>query len=136
MTYCIRIADGRDLEFLAENDCHIPPEERESVIRQGRILILETEGRPAGWLRWGMFWDNTPFMNLLYLLEEYRGAGFGRAMVSHWETQMRNAGHTLVMTSTQANEYAQGFYRRLGYQDVGGFLLPGESYELLLVKAL
>jgi len=136
MIYCIRTADGRDLEFLAENDRHIAPEERESVIRQGRILILETEGRQAGWLRWGMFWDNTPFMNLLYLLEEYRGAGFGRAMVSHWETLMRNAGHALVMTSTQANEDAQGFYRRLGYQDVGGFLLPGESYELILVKAL
>ena len=49
---------------------------------------------------------------------------------------MRAAGHPLVMTSTQANEDAQSFYRRLGYEDVGGFLLPGEAYELILVKAL
>ena len=83
-----------------------------------------------------MFWDNTPFMNLLYLLDGYRGTGLGRAMVAHWEQQMRAAGHTMVMTSTQANEEAQGFYRRLGYQDVGGFLLPGEAYELILIKML
>ena len=40
------------------------------------------------------------------------------------------------MTSTQADEAAQHFYRHLGYADIGGFLLPGEAYELLLYKAL
>ena len=49
---------------------------------------------------------------------------------------MREQGYAAVMTSTQANEAAQHFYRHLGYQDIGGFLLPGEAFELVLHKAL
>ena len=136
MSPTIRTATLTDLPFLAAHDVHISAQERENALRLGRILLVELEGQPIGWLRWGMFWDNTPFMNLLYLLEGYRKQGLGRQLVSHWEAQMRSAGHTLVMTSTQANEDAQGFYRRLGYEDVGGFLLPGETYELILFKKL
>ena len=132
----IRRATLSDLPFLAAHDVHLPEGESENVLRAGRILLFEVDGGPVGWLRWGMFWDNTPFMNLLYLLEDYRRQGLGRALVRHWEQQMRTAGHALVMTSTQANEDAQGFYRHLGYTDVGGFLLPGEAYELILVKQL
>ena len=49
---------------------------------------------------------------------------------------MRRAGHAAVLTSTQANEFAQHFYRRLGYADVGAFALPGDPLELILRKAL
>lgn len=136
MDTIIRIANSGDLPFLAEHDRHIPPQELELVTRLGRILILECSGSPVGWLRWGMFWDNTPFMNLLYLLEGWRGQGLGRTLVSHWEHTMREAGYTLLMTSTQANEAAQLFYRHLGYRDIGGFMLPGDPYELLLIKEL
>lgn len=136
MPTAIRTATLSDQAFLSAHDIHISSRERENVLRQGRILLLELDGEPVGWLRWGMFWDNIPFMNLLYLLDGHRGQGLGQLLVTHWEEQMRAAGHPLVMTSTQANEDAQGFYRRLGYEDVGGFLLPGEAYELILVKAL
>ena len=136
MNYIIRSATPKDLPFLAANDIHIDPAERENVLRQGRILLLEQDGHPVGWLRWGMFWDNTPFMNLLFLMEGFRGIGLGRALVEHWERLMRSQGHAMVMTSTQANEEAQHFYRRLGYRDVGGFVLPDEPLELILIKQL
>lgn len=136
MTTTIRTATPSDIPFLSAHDIHISTQERENVLNLGRILLLELDGEPVGWLRWGMFWDNTPFMNLLYLLDGHRGQGLGRLLVAHWENQMRAAGHCLVMTSTQANEDAQRFYRRLGYKDVGGFLLPGETYELILVRQL
>ena len=132
-----RPAAAGDLPFLAEHDRHIAVAELDNAIRLGRVLLLETaEGMPIGWLRWNLFWDNTPFMNLLYLLEDYRLKGYGRMLVSHWEVLMQEQGYASVMTSTQANEGAQHFYRRLGYTDVGGFLLPGEAYELILHKEL
>lgn len=136
MDTIIRTAALHDLPFLAENDRHVTPAELDSLIRLGRILLIEADGKAAGWLRWNLFWDNTPFMNLLYLLEDFRLQGLGRALVLHWEQQMREGGYPFVLTSTQADEAAQHFYRRLGYQDIGGFLLPGESYELILRKAL
>lgn len=136
MDMIIRHATPADLPFLAENDRHVTPKELDSLIRLGRVLLIEADGQAAGWLRWNLFWDNTPFMNLLYLLESYRMQGLGRALTRHWEQEMRESGYEAVLTSTQANEPAQHFYRHLGYTDVGGFLLPEESYELILHKAL
>jgi len=61
-------------------------------------------------------------------------------LVDHWEQQQKVAGHALCMTSTQVDENAQHFYRKLGYQDAGGLLLnsPGfeQPMELFLVKQL
>ena len=137
MDTIIRLAAANDLSFLSEHDRHISLTELDSAIRLGRVLLLETaDGKPIGWLRWNLFWDNTPFMNLLYLLEEYRLQGYGRALTRHWEQLLREKGYSSAMTSTQANEGSQHFYRHLGYEDVGGFLLPGETYELILHKAL
>ena len=46
------------------------------VIRIAEIVLVMLDGDNfAGWLRWGLFWDEHPFMNLLYLLEPYRGKG-------------------------------------------------------------
>ena len=137
MDTIIRLAAANDLSFLSEHDRHISLTELDSAIRLGRVLLLETaDGKPIGWLRWNLFWDNTPFMNMLYLLEDYRMQGYGRALTRHWEQLLREKGYAAAMTSTQANEGSQHFYRHLGYEDVGGFLLPGETYELILHKAL
>jgi hypothetical protein len=49
---------------------------------------------------------------------------------------MKKVGSNLVMTSTQANEEAQHFYRSLGYKDAGCLLLEDEPLEIILVKRL
>ena len=136
MDAIIRMAALTDLPFLAEHDRHVTPAELDNLIRLDRILLIEADGETAGWLRWNLFWDNTPFMNMLYLLEDYRMQGYGRALTRHWEQLLREKGYASAMTSTQANEGSQHFYRHLGYTDIGGFLQPEEAYELILFKAL
>lgn len=132
----IRTAKTEDLPTLKQHDRHISPQELEHSVRLGRVYVAKEQGTFTGWLRYNLFWDNTPFMNLLYILDEHRGKGFGRALAEHWEIQMKRAGYGTVMTSTQSNEYAQHFYERLGYAAVGGFLPPGEPYELIFAKKL
>ncbi|MGN0637001.1 MAG: GNAT family N-acetyltransferase [Huintestinicola sp.] len=132
----IRTAELSDAELLLSFDRHISPSELESIIGLGRVFILECEGRFAGWLRYGLFWDNTPFMNMLFLLEEYRGRGLGAGFVKFWERKMAEYGYSEVMTSTASDEYAQHFYNRLGYMTVGGFAPSGEPFELILSKNL
>lgn len=132
----IRTAQPDDLPALSRLDRHIAPRELENSVRLGRVYVAEEGGEPVGWLRWNLFWDNTPFMNLLFVLPGRRGEGLGRALTAHWEEQMREAGYGAVMTSTQASEYAQHFYAGLGYAAVGGFLPPGEEYELIFCKQL
>lgn len=132
----IRKAEETDLETLLAWDKHIAGQELHMAIRLGRIYVLERDHRLIGWLRYGLFWDNTPFMNLLYLLEEFRGQGYGKALVTFWEADMKQAGYPVVMTSTASDEYAQHFYNRLGYKTIGGFCPHGSPYELLLEKEL
>lgn len=132
----IRNAQWDDILELARLDRHISAQELEHSVRLGRVYVAEERGAFIGWLRYNLFWDNTPFMNLLYVLDGYRGKGFGRLLVKYWEDRMTQAGYGTVMTSTQSNEYAQHFYNRLGYAAVGGFVLPGEPYELIFAKKL
>ena len=132
----IRAATESDLPWMREHDRHIGEDELRESVRRGRILLAEQDGQIIGWLRWSLFWDEIPFMNMLYLLEDCRRHGLGRALVSRWEEEMRRQGHRRVMTSSQANEEGQHFYRRLGYQDAGALLLPGEPLEIIFLKEL
>lgn len=132
----IRPATTWDLDVLCEHDAHISREEMEHLVQFERVLIAERDDTFVGWLRYNLFWDNTPFMNMLYLLEENRGKGTGRQLVEYWENAMRVLGYENVMTSTASDEYAQHFYGKLGYQVAGGFLPQKDPYELILAKTL
>lgn len=132
----IRIAQAEDFAFLSEHDAHIAPDELQAQIERGRILIAQEGGRRIGWLRWNLFWDNTPFLNLLFLMEEHRKKGYGRQLMQEWERRMAARGFGLLMTSTLASEQAQHFYRALGYRDAGSLLLEGEALEIIFTKEL
>lgn len=132
----VRIATMEDLALLLRYDWHIGGQEYSRIIPLGRVLLAYYGERFVGWLRYGFFWDEIPFMNMLYFLEEERGKGFGRALVNDWENRMRAEGYRRVMTSTQVDESAQHFYRKLGYRDTGALLLPEQAAELLLIKTL
>ena len=132
----VRIATMNDLSRIVEQDRHISPEELKILISLGRVAVAEDGESFLGWLRWNLFWDNTPFLNMLYLLEPHRGKGYGKTMMAWWEREMRARSFDTLMTSTASDEYAQHFYQKLEYTAVGGFSLPGESYELIFVKTL
>lgn len=104
----------------------------------GECYVAEANGAVAGLLRWNRFWDEAPFCTLLMVDEGHRGQGLGRALMERWEADMVAAGHGMVMTSTQVDETAQHFYRKLGYRDAGGFAvdIPGyaQPLELILIK--
>lgn len=136
MEFEIGFAAESNYTYIAERDRHILEHLIKPKINAHEILILRLGEAYAGWLRFGYFWDNTPFMNLLWLDEEYRSLGYGSKTVRHWEELMRNQGHKTVLTSTQSNEGAQHFYRKLGYTDAGCLLQEDEPLEILLQKKL
>lgn len=132
----IRPAEKTDIEILAKYDNHIRKSELISIISLGRVIVAENHGKLIGWLRWNLFWDNTPFMNMLYIFEEYQHGGHGKAMVTYWEKRMEADGYDTVMTSSLSNETAQHFYRKLNYVDSGALLLPGEALEIIFRKEI
>jgi ribosomal protein S18 acetylase RimI-like enzyme len=132
----VRLADGRDIDWLAAHERHIERPAIAEKVDRAEFLLAEIDGDRIGWLRWNHFWDEIPFMNLLYILEPLRGRAHGRTLVDAWEGSMREKGHRRVLTSTLSNERAQHFYRRLGYRDSGALLLPDEALEIILMKEL
>lgn len=132
----IRMAKLEDSALLLKFDEHIQQDELYSLITLGRVLIAENDACFIGWLRWNLFWDNTPFMNMLYLLDGYRNKGYGKEIVAHWENCMKENGYHLVMTSTLSNEQAQHFYRKLNYVDSGSLLLKNEPLEIIFTKEI
>ncbi len=132
----IKIVGTFDFSTIAENDKHISKPMLEKKLSDGEILVAQLDGVFLGWLRFSYFWDEIPFMNMLGVVEAYRGHGIGRLLVEEWEGLMRDKGYDKVMTSTLENEDAQHFYRKLGYRDLGKFTSFENEFELILGKEL
>lgn len=132
----IRLAAPEELDEILSADNHVQREHMEKLISDGSVAAAFYGEQFAGLLRYGLFWDEIPFMNMLWVKEEYRGKGVGTALVREWESLMAEKGYSAVMTSTQENETSQHFYRKLGYRDMGGFTPFGEEYEIIMGKRL
>jgi len=130
----IRYAENTDYLWLKEHDKHIADEILKIKIVAREIYVVEEGGELTGWLRYNLFWDNMPFMNLIYFLKEFRRKGTGKKLVHHWEKDMKEKGYKKVMTSTRSDEEAQHFYRKLRYTEIGGFKLSDEPLEIIFYK--
>lgn len=94
--------------------------------RQGQILVAENAGRVIGWavllVEEGPVFvvkDQRTFGSIceLYVDEEARGRGVGRALISACELQARCLGLGLVMIGVLArNERAKAIYAEAGYE--------------------
>jgi len=133
----IVFASDSDYEYIKERDHHMLENLILPKIRQNEIFIFKNDDQSIiGWMRHSYFWDNTPFMNMIWIDGPFRNKGAGKKAVLFWEEEMMKKGFKLVMTSTLANEEAQHFYRKLGYKDAGCLLLEDEPLEILLTKKI
>lgn len=125
----VRYAEVEDKDFWYGLDKHLPELEFEKKVRDKQAYILLEDGLKVGLLRYNLFWDNTPFCTMLFVDWSKQKRGYGRELMKHWENDMKKQGYGMVMTSTQVDEDAQHFYRKLGYKDCGGFTVDIPGYE-------
>ena len=136
----IRYVETEDKPFWFSLDRHLPESEFAKKVRDKQGYVLLEDGVPIGLLRYNLFWDNTPFCTMLYVEHGKQKKGYGRLLMTHWENEMKQQGYGMVMTSTQVDETAQHFYRKLGYKDCGGFVVEIPEYEqpmeMLMMKGI
>ncbi len=136
----IRYAQMEDKEFWYSLDKHLPEQEFINKVRDKMAYVLCKDNKPIGLLRYGLFWDNTPFCNLLFIDWAYHRKGYGRMLMEFWEKDMKSRGYGMLLTSTQVDENAQHFYRKLDYKDCGGFVVDVPGYEqpmeMIMVKGI
>lgn len=73
----IRYASCDDMHALSELDRNISETELHSSIDMRHVTVSEENGKIVGRLRYGLFRNNTPFINMLYVIDGKRGKGLG-----------------------------------------------------------
>ncbi len=136
----IRYVESGDRSEWYRLDKHLPENGFEEKVNNKQGYVAVDDGKVIGVLRFNLFWDNTPFCTMLYIDDAFRKKGYGISLMEYWEKDMKSQGYGMIMTSTQVDEDAQHFYRKLGYKDCGGFVIDVPGYEqpmeMIMIKAL
>lgn len=136
----IRYVQKNDKNFWFRLDKHLSEQEFENKVKDKKGYVLTDSHKPIGLLRYNLFWDSIPFCTMLFIDRDHQKRGYGKKLIEHWESDMKTKGYGMVLTSTQVDEDAQHFYRKLGYKDCGGLIIDSKEYgqpmELFLAKSL
>ena len=136
----IKVVTNDDKEFVMSVDQHANDTSYANRVYTKSGYVIWEEDWRIGIITHCILWDNLPFMNLLFVKEEYRRKGFATQAVICWENEMKKQGYKMTLISTQVDEDAQHLYRKLGYIDCGGLVLHNTPFdqpmELFLRKVL
>lgn len=86
----IKYVQYEDKEFWFSLDTHISEKEYNNKVQNKCGYILFLDNNPIGLLRYNLFWDDTPFCNMVYIKEQYQGQGYGKILMEHWENEIKN----------------------------------------------
>jgi GNAT superfamily N-acetyltransferase len=64
----------------------------------------------------GYTWGGCCYVSYLWVAEDHRGKGFGRALLQAAENNARDKGCTIALLSSHSFQ-SPGFYRQMGYEE-------------------
>ena len=84
------------------------------------VVIAEWNGKRVGYVRLEYLWSIVPYISLIQVSPEYRRKGIGKALLRFIEAFLRDAGHKVLYSSSQANEpEPQAWHRYMGFEECG-----------------
>ena len=118
-TPTVRYAHRADLSFVAQDD-YVPNDTVRRKIEAREVLVAELETRAVGYLRIEYLWSKLPYIALIRVLPDYRRLGVGTALLEFLEEELRGAGHSFLLSSSEADEpEPQAWHRRMGFSECG-----------------
>lgn len=130
----LRPAEDTDFAFISGFSSDLQDDRLRAQIRDGRLRIIESTEGPVGFIKFYVLWEVLPFIEVIIIRDDCRGRGIGKAAVRDWEQEMCARSFRRAIISTQADETAQHFWRRIGYHDCGSLTLPGRPAELFMYR--
>jgi len=117
----VRFASQTDLDgCIALDHPTMPAEVIKRKVEQREIIVAERAGRLVGYLRFEYLWSVVPYIALIWVVEDQRQQGIGRALLHYLENVLRQQGHTALYSSSQANEpEPQAWHRHVGFKECG-----------------
>ncbi len=132
----IGFAQENDLEDILTIDNWLDHEKATTKIRLQEIIIMRQAHQIIGMLRFSYFWDQIPFINLLWIEPSMRNQRCGTQMLTWFEEHMKHENHRNIMTSSLASESGQHFFRKQGFEDCGSLLIEKEGTEIVFKKTI
>lgn len=92
----------------------------EHKIERGHIFLAFEGDDAVAYLRLTPIWDHIPYIALIVVEPSRRCAGIGRSMLAQLAGHLRESGHRVLWSSSQANEPdPQRWHRGSGFKDAG-----------------
>lgn len=134
----LKSATEEDEKFWLSIDKHTKPANLKKRIAEKCGFIIYDGTVPVGVIAYNMFWDELPFLSLIIILPEHRRRGVGREAISLFEIELKKLGFGALLVSTQTDEEAQRFYRKIGYSECGCLVLDKgplkQPMEMFFIK--
>lgn len=130
----IRLANKHDLSFIIKYDNLVL--NHKELIKEDKYYVIEENRELIGFLRYNLFWDHIPFINLFYIEEDKRKSGYGTNLLNYFINEMLKNNYQVIMTSSQSKEEGKCFFLKNNFNIVGGFNPYNEDYELILERRL
>lgn len=125
----IKVVTDNDKEFVMSIDKHVDDTSYKNRVYTKSGYVIWEGNQRIGIMAHCVLWDNLPFMNFIFVNEEYRGKGFAKQAIFSWENEMKKQGYKMTLISTQVDEGAQHLYRKLGYIDCGGLVFNNTPFD-------
>lgn len=123
MSINIRFAKPEDFQLVRELDPHskyIDPKKIKQKLEASEVIVAFDDTMPVGLIKFSYFWATRPYMDLIWLKDEYRGQGIGKQLLSFLEEYLIQEGHLYLMTSSEKDELApQEWHRSQGFSPCG-----------------
>jgi len=116
----IRFAGPEDLEWCVVEDSYVTEKVIRNKIVNDEIIVAELDGQLIAYIRLEYLWSTTPYIGLIFVIDEYRNAGVGRKMYDFLEGHLRSHGYNILLSSSQADEpEPQAWHRSIGFEECG-----------------
>ena len=115
----VRIAASGDLDFIKQKS-GLPRERLLQKIQRDEILILSVNDEPVGHLWFAFLWSEIPFIDLIYIKEDYQKRGLSRVLLGFLEAYLKESGYDVLYSSSQMDEpEPQAWHRHVGFEECG-----------------
>ena len=115
----VRYANRADADFAGQ-DGYIATDVLVRKIDAREVMIAESDDIPVGYLRIEYLWSRVPYIALIRVLPGHQRRGSGRALLAFLESELYEAGHSVLLSSSQADEpEPQEWHRHMGFVDCG-----------------
>lgn len=123
----------RTMIFIIGQDCPLVDEIEDENDEEEAVHFIGyfTGDIPAATARYRMIDDHTAKIERVAVLEEYRGEGLGKEMVSHILSVLKKDS-SITSIKLGAQDHALGFYNKLGFVEYGdGYMEAGIPHHMM-----